>query len=217
MAGPLYFETSYECPSHEVLAKAASIVRRGGLVVFPTDTLYGLGANPFSRDAVSRVYNIKGRSPRKPLPILLAESHHATMLVDAGKKFWALARLFWPGPLTIVAPPAPDAPEWLAGPEGIGVRLPDSPIARGLARLVGGAIVGTSANKSGMEPPRTAQEAMFMLGSTVEAYIDAGLTPLGKPSTVVRLLPDGRVSLIREGAIPGSKIEEALGEHLYTP
>ena len=198
---PVYIEARPDCPDPETLKPAVEALRRGGLVVYPTDTLYGLGADPHNREAVKRVFRVKERPADKPLPILIAESHYALDYVEADKTFWRLAREFWPGPLTIVAPPAPTAPSWLRGLEGVGVRLPGSQLARFLAASLGGSIIGTSANKSGLEPPRTAQEAMFMLGSLVDVYIDGGPTPVGKPSTVVQIV-DGRVRILREGAIP---------------
>jgi L-threonylcarbamoyladenylate synthase len=205
---PVYINVDYYCPHLSELDPAIEALKSGGLIVYPTDTLYGLGANPWDKEAVRRVYQVKERPPDRPLPIIIAESHHATALVETSKLFWRLARAFWPGPLTIVAPPLPEAPEWLRGARGIGVRLPNSPVARLLASAIGGAIIGTSANKSGMEPPRSAQEAMFMLGSLVDVYIDAGLTPIGKPSTVV-LVSGDRVEVLREGAVPELAIRRA--------
>ncbi|MEB2836608.1 MAG: L-threonylcarbamoyladenylate synthase [Desulfurococcales archaeon] len=199
-----------KCPDPEILREAASILRSGGLVVYPTDTLYGLGADPHNAGAVRRVYEVKERGRDKPLPIILAEAHYAIDYVVPSPLFWMIARLFWPGPLTIVAPASPRAPRYLASSDGmIGVRLPDSRVARELARLTGGAIIGTSANKSGMTPPVTAQEAMAMLGDSVDLYIDGGPTPLGRPSTVIWVVGD-EYHVLREGSLPSARIEEAV-------
>ena len=198
------------CPSHEIVEEASKIVASGGLVVAPTDTLYGIIADPFNEKAYRRVYKVKGRSFGKPLPLLLGESHHATMLVRADSLFWKLARAFWPGPLTIVAPVAPGVPEYLA-PEGkVGVRLPDCPLVRLIARRNRGVVTGTSANKSGRENPVTMYNASEQLGDSIDLYIDGGPVLLGKPSTVVEIV-EGKVEVLREGAIPTVKIEEALG------
>ncbi len=198
------------CPSPKLVDDASKIVASGGLVVAPTDTLYGIIADPFNEKAYRRVYKVKGRSFGKPLPLLLGESHHATILVQVDSLFWRLARAFWPGPLTIVAPAAPGVPDYLA-PEGkVGVRLPDCPLVRLIARRVGGAVTGTSANKSGRENPVTVYNASEQLGDAVDLYIDGGPTLLGKPSTVVEIV-EGKVEVLREGAIPASRIKEVLG------
>jgi len=197
------------CPDMSVISEALDILRAGGLVVYPTDTLYGLGANPFSEEAVDKVYQVKERGKDKPLPLLLAESHHAVRLAFMTETAWLLAQKYWPGPLTLVLKARGSAPPHIVWKGLIGLRLPDSPIARLLARGLGGAIIGTSANKSGMPPARTVQEAMSMLGEQVDLYIDGGPTPLSRPSTVV-LIEDGRVKVLREGAIPASAIREYL-------
>ncbi len=203
------------CPDPGALGEAASILRSGGLVVYPTDTLYGLGADPRNTDAVRRVYEVKERGKDKPLPVILAEAHYAIDYVEPSPLFWRIARLFWPGPLTIVAPASPRAPRHLASSDGmIGVRLPNSTVARELARLTGGAIIGTSANKSGMTPPVTVQEAMAMLGDSVDLYIDGGPAPLGEPSTVI-LVAGSEYRVIREGSLPITRIEKAIRDIGY--
>ncbi|MEB3774204.1 MAG: threonylcarbamoyl-AMP synthase [Desulfurococcales archaeon] len=191
-------ESDLDCPSREVVKEAVEVLKRGGLVVIPTDTVYGLAADVFNPDAVRRVYRVKERDPGKPLPILLAEAHHAYRLVEPTESFWSLALSYWPGPLTIVSHPREDLPGHLKKWEGVGVRLPDCNLCRAIARGIGGAIVGTSANISGMPSPRTLADAMSMLGDLVDLYIDGGPTRLGKPSTVV----DARSTpprVIREG------------------
>lgn len=193
------------CPSMDTVREAAKVLREGGLVVLPTDTVYGLAADPFNEDAVKRVYQVKERSQTKPLPILLAEAHHALKLVKPTDTFWSLALRHWPGALTLVADPRDDLPMHLKRWEGIGVRLPDCPLCRAIARKIGGAIIGTSANLSGMESPRTAAQAMSMLGDQVDLYLDGGPTFLGVSSTVV----DTRHSpprVIREGFIKSSAL-----------
>jgi len=197
------------CPNEEAISEALNVLRRGGLVVYPTDTVYGLGADPFNEKAVERVYQVKGRGRDKPLPLLLAESHFAVKLAVMTEVAWLLASRYWPGPLTLVLRARDVAPRQLVWRGLVGLRLPDSPVARALARGLGGTIIGTSANKSGMPPARTVQEAMSMLGDLVDLYMDGGPTPSMKPSTVI-LVEDDRVEVLREGAIPSSEIVEYL-------
>jgi len=198
-----------ECPSQEAVRAAVDALREGGLVVYPTDTLYGLGADPWNPHAVEKVFKAKERKRDKPLPLIIAEAHYALRLVKPSSSFWRLALAFWPGPLTIVAEASDEAPHYLAWEGMIGVRLPDSIVARLLARAIGGVIIATSANKSGMPPPRTAQDAMSMLGESVSVYLDGGPTPLGVPSTVVIIRNDS-VEILREGAIPARDVARAL-------
>jgi len=194
------------CPSIDAVREATRILKEGGLVVLPTDTVYGLAADPFNEDAVKRVYEVKERSSSKPLPILLGEAHHALRLVKPNNLFWSLALDHWPGPLTLVADPREDLPPHLKRWEGIGVRLPDCHVCRAIAKRLGGALIGTSANLSGMEAPRTAAQAMSMLGDQVDLYLDGGPTLLGASSTVVDTR-QGQPRVIREGYIR----REALG------
>ena len=188
------------CPNIDVIEEAVRVLRKGGLIVMPTDTVYGLIADPFNEDSVLQVYKVKERSPDKPLPILLAEAHHALMFIEPNEWFWKLALRHWPGPLTIVSPPKRDLPRHLRRWEGIGVRLPDCILCRIIAKRIGGAVIGTSANISGAESPRTVSQAMSMLGDQVDLYIDGGPTILGVPSTVVDVRSDPP-TIVREGYI----------------
>ncbi len=201
-------EADCRCPSPEAVEEAARIIRAGGLVVAPTDTVYGILADPLNWEAVERVYRVKSRPPGKPLPILLGESHHALLLVEPGPAFWRLALAFWPGGLTIVAPPREGVPRHIAAWEGVGVRLPDCPLVREIARRTGGLLVGTSANKSGMRPPVTVYDAHAQLGDLVDLYLDGGPSGKGTPSTVVDVR--GEPVLVREGAVPWEAVEPVL-------
>ncbi|MEB3780445.1 MAG: threonylcarbamoyl-AMP synthase [Desulfurococcales archaeon] len=198
-------ETDYSCPSIDVINTAVEIIKKGGLVVIPTETVYGIAGDAFNKDAVYRVYQVKERALDRPIPLLLGESHHALKLVEVNELFWRLAARHWPGPLTIVAKPSPEAPDHLKQWGSIGVRLPDCEICRAIARRVGGVITGTSANLSGSPPPKTAVEAMSMLGGSVELYIDSGPAIFGVPSTVVDIT-SGKPVIIREGAIKASDL-----------
>lgn len=202
-------ETSYRCPSPEVIDEVVKIIREGGVVVIPTDTVYGLAADPFNDEALERVFRVKERSRGSPVPLLAGESHHALLIAEEDPRLWRLALRFWPGSLTVVLKPRSDAPKAFREWGQVGVRVPDCPLCREVARRVGGLIVGTSANISGRESPVTVQEAMYQLGDRVDLYVDAGPTPIGKSSTVVDIRgPEPR--LVREGPTPWREVLEAL-------
>jgi len=195
------------------LAPAADAARRGGLVVYPTDTLYGLGADPYSRDAVLRVFHAKRRPLNRPLPVLVSSVEAAERLVVFNEAARRLAERFWPGALTLVLLLRPDAPvprELHAGTGRLGVRMPAHRVALALIEAAGGALTGTSANRHRMPPPRTAQEAIEQLNGEVDVVVDAGPAPRGEPSTIVDpTTTPPRV--IREGAVPAREVLQALG------
>ncbi len=204
-------EADCMCPSREVVDYAVDIVKDGGIIVAPTDTVYGIIADPLNKKAVEKVFKVKKRSSDKPLPILLGESHHAFLLVKPTQRFWKLALKFWPGPLTIVEKPVEGLPKHLAVWGNIGVRLPHCPLIREIARRVGGLLIGTSANKSGMAPPTTAYEAHAQLGNSIDLYIDGGPSLTREPSTVVDVT--GREPVVlREGMIRIERILMVLRE-----
>ncbi len=203
-------ETSYWCPSRHVIDAVVEVISRGGVVVIPTDTVYGLAADPFNEAALEKVFRVKERSRDAPVPLLAGESHHVLLVAEEDPRLWKLALKFWPGPLTVVLKPRDDAPRAFKAWGQVGVRVPNCPLCREVARRVGGLIVGTSANISGRESPVTAQEAMFQLGERVDLYVDAGPALLGKASTVVDIR-GVRPRLVREGPIPWGKVKEALG------
>jgi L-threonylcarbamoyladenylate synthase len=175
----------------------------GGIVVFPTETVYGLAVRADDAGARARLRRLKGRPDGKPFQLIVSGVRRAKALCDtfpaeAGK----LARAFWPGPLTLVLKSR--------GRRWIGVRLPDHPVARRLAELCGGAMIATSANRSGRPPARTANEALRGLARGVALALDGGPAALGRASTVVKC--DGsRVIILREGAVPRKRIDQALG------
>jgi len=191
------------------LREAAEVVRRGGLIVYPTDTVYGLGCNPFNQEAVEKIFDVKGRKG-KPLPVLASDVEAVKRIAELSDIALRLAEAFWPGPLTLVLPRKPVMPSVLTcGLPSVGVRIPGHGFAIELIRACGGLLVGTSANRSGHPPPRTAQEALEELGELVELIIDGGPTPLGIPSTVLDLTgPEPK--LVREGPIKISDILSVL-------
>ena len=193
------------------IEEAARILRRGGVVAAPTDTLYGVMASALDAAAIARVFGIKGRSPDAPLPLLVAEvadiDRYLTRMPAAGR---TLARKFLPGPLTLVAPGAGNLPRALTGGLAtVGVRVPDHSVPRELARRLGHAITGTSANRSGMPPATTAEDVREQLGDGVDYVIDGGPAPGGVGSTVVDVSLDPP-ALLREGAVSWEAIEAAL-------
>ena len=196
--------------SEENIRKAAVIIRLGGVVIYPTDTVYGLGCDPANVDATRRICEIKGRAD-KPLPLACSDLETARRIVEFNPIAERLAERFWPGPLTMVLPARVDYPIWVThGARTLGVRVPDHQVARRLAKLSGGVIVSTSANKSGDPPPKTAQEAAEQIGEEVDLILDAGPAPLRQPSTVIDLSGD-ELWIIRPGPIRAEDIKKALG------
>lgn len=191
---------------------AIASLKKGGIVAFPTDTVYGLGADPFNEQAVGRIYDVKKRPHDQPLPLLLADksdlSKVATSLPDI---VWQLAERFWPGGLTLVLNKSPWLPSSVSGgSDTIAVRIPDHPIPIALMRGLGTPIVGTSANLSGRPSPVTEEEVREQLGDEVDLIIDGGRCPGGTESTVLDI--SGKVPvLIREGAIPRSQLTKLCG------
>jgi L-threonylcarbamoyladenylate synthase len=181
------------------VAEAADLIKRGGLIVYPTDTVYGLGADPKDEEAVKRLVKAKKRET-KPIPVLCDSLTSALKLAWLNPKSVELARKYWPGALTIVAPLRVEIPFPLhQGTGTVGVRVPASKLCILLLRLCGGFLTGTSANVSGRPVCRTAQEAMRQLGTRVDIVLDGGRLE-GMASTVVRVADEG-IEVLREGPI----------------
>lgn len=185
----------------EAVAEAARLVKRGGVVAIPTDTVYGLGCDPSSDAAVGRLFEVKNRQA-KPVPLLCADLGVAERLVAFNEEARRLATHHWPGALTIVAPlePAAKLSRLLdQGSGDLGVRVPASDVCRALAKKIGGAVTGTSANLSGQPSCRTADQVEQSLDGRIELVIDGG-TLRGKESTVVKVSGDA-VEVLREGSV----------------
>jgi L-threonylcarbamoyladenylate synthase len=179
--------------------RAAKIVREGGLVVYPTDTVYGLGCDPFNEMAVSRLFATKGRTS-KPVPVLCSSLERASELVELPPRALKLATEFWPGALTIVAPLRKRIPIQLTqGSSKLGVRVPALEACLELISSCGGWLTGTSANLSGRPSARTALDASNQLGRRVDLILDGGRLE-GKESTVVEVEGD-KVAILRTGPI----------------
>ncbi len=193
------------------LPRAIEILRSGGLVAFPTDTVYGLGALAFDGAAVESIYIAKDRPVEKAIPVLIGDVDDlAKVCAEVPEIALKLATRFWPGPLTLVVPKHPDLPEAVSAVATVGVRIPDHPVTRALLRLTGPMAV-TSANLSGQQSPSTAQEVFDQLGGRVALILDGGKTPGGVPSTVVDCV-GAEPKVLREGPIPESEILAALGQ-----
>jgi L-threonylcarbamoyladenylate synthase len=168
------------------IANAAHMLQDGKLVVFPTDTVYGVGAHAFLEEAIDTLYLVKQRSRDKGIPLLLADigdlEKVAGTVPDVAA---ALITRFWPGPLTLIVPRHTRLPANVSPNDNVAVRIPDNDVARALIRASGGAVAASSANRSGAPPARDAQTALAILGGEVAAVVDGGPAPLGAPSTIV--------------------------------
>jgi L-threonylcarbamoyladenylate synthase len=199
-------------PDPEAIARAAAIIRAGGLVAFPTETVYGLGANALDPEAVLRVFQAKGRPSFNPLIAHVADSDGAARLVRAWPEIAGrLAAAFWPGPLTLVLPRASIVPDAVTGglPE-VAVRVPAHPVALALLRVAAVPIVAPSANPSNAVSPTSADHVEKHLGERLDLILDGGPTRLGIESTVVDL-SGARPRILRPGALPADRIEALVG------
>lgn len=188
------------------IREASKVVRNGGLVIYPTDTVYGLGCDPFNVRAVERVFQVKGERKEKPLPILASDLEYIEKIAYINESARKIANKHWPGPLTLVVPKKPVLPNIVTcGLTSVGVRIPNHKVAIQLISLCDGLLVGTSANKTGEKPPKTAQ-ATIQLGEQVDIILDGGPTPLGQESSIVDLTSE-KPKILREGPI---KHEEVL-------
>jgi len=196
------------------VAEAASALRRGSLVVYPTETFYGLGALATLPAALARLAAAKLRPADKPLPLVAADDAMAFALWAAvPAEARVLAGAFWPGPLTLVAAAAPGLPGPVTLGGAVGVRVPGSELARELCRLAGGPVISTSANPSGGPAPASVEELDPELLSRVDLVLDGGSTSGGLPSTVVQV-GEGGPRLLRAGAVPWEAVEAVLRSSL---
>lgn len=200
------------------LEKAAAILAGGGLVSFPTETVYGLGADARNDRAVAGIYEAKGRPSFNPLIVHLADADAAAVYCEFNNVAHRLAQAFWPGALTLVLPLKADArisKLVTAGLDTLAVRVPDHPVARGLLEVFGGPVAAPSANPSGRVSPTTAAHVAAGLGGKIDAVMDGGDCAVGVESTIVSCV--GEPALLRAGGIPVEALEACLGRALATP
>ncbi|MEM6511928.1 MAG: L-threonylcarbamoyladenylate synthase [Pseudomonadota bacterium] len=196
------------------VSQAAQALQKGLLVAMPTETVYGLAADASNADAVARVFAAKGRPAFNPLISHLATTELAYREGDFDDRATALAKAFWPGPLTIVVPVADSARSnelARAGLMTIGLRVPAHPIARALLSAIGGPVSAPSANPSGKLSPTEADDVRHGLGDAVTVVLDGGRCDAGIESTIVSVLPEEPVRLLRPGAISREAIEALIG------
>jgi L-threonylcarbamoyladenylate synthase len=200
-----------ETAEAESFRRAVEALKRGKVIVFPTETLYGLGADAFNGTAVEQVFELKGRNRQQPIPVLVADMEMLRVVVDEiplGAR--RLMDQFWPGPLTIVLPARKGTPEPLLNADArVGVRISSHPVATQLVRALGRPLTATSANRSGEEPARTLEEARRTFGQQIESYIAGGTLTSKAGSTVVEIDRNG-LKVIREGDISAATLREVL-------
>ena len=207
---PEVLEISRERPTPAQVRRVARWIRGGAVVAIPTDTVYGLAADPFNERAVAEIFRVKRRPETVPILLLLDSAARVDELTSTlPAAFTRLSRRFWPGPLTIVLPASRRIPEAVtAGTGAVAVRLPASPFVRTLARAVGGPLTGTSANVSGRPACLSADQVNRRLGSNVPYIVNGGFWRMRRPSTIVDLTGEPRI--LREGAIPGRLVLGSL-------
>jgi L-threonylcarbamoyladenylate synthase len=192
------------------LEDGITALNEGGLVVYPTETFYAIGADAFSLTALRRLFRVKRREPGRPVGLIAADSAMAFSLareipIDARR----LADAFWPGPLTLVLPARDEVARELAGPDGVGVRVSPNPVARALSAGLGRPITATSANLSGAPPANTVADACAALGDKVKVYLEGGKLMATAPSTVIAVDKMGW-KMLRAGAIQETQIAAVL-------
>lgn len=197
--------------SAEAIERAVAALRAGEVVVYPTETFYGIGADPLAPEALERIFEIKGRDAAKTMALIAHDDAAAFALArEVPQIARKLARAFWPGPMTLVMSARDGLPAALVGAGGgVGVRVSSHPVARALARGLGHAITATSANRSGEAPAKTLAEAQAALGDKVKVLVEGGTLAGGAPSTVVECDREGW-RILRAGVIGVDQIEAAL-------
>src|SRR6266850_2768738 len=206
-------------PANEAaVADAARCLRNGGLVAFPTETVYGLGADATNAAAIARLYEAKGRPAFNPLIAHVGDLEAAQRIAHFDAQAIRLAEAFWPGPLTLVLPKAPGcavADLATAGLDTVAIRIPAHPVARDILRVFGGPVVAPSANISGHVSPTTAAHVQSDLAGRIELIVDGGPVAVGVESTVVGCFD--APMLLRPGGVPREEIERVLGRALVQP
>jgi L-threonylcarbamoyladenylate synthase len=195
------------------LAAAVTALRRGDVIVFPTETLYGLGADALNFTAVEKIFQLKGRDPNNPFPVLVADRTMLDSLVaNISPLAEKLMARFWPGPLTLVLPARHDIPPPLVNSTGaIGVRISSQPIANEIVRMLGRPLTATSANPSGQPGAQTLAQARDYFAGKIEIFIDGGALT-SKSGSTVAAVAGNKIKIIRAGEIGKDELRNALGK-----
>lgn len=204
-------EVDPESPDIEKIKEAADVIRRGGLVAFPTETVYGLGGNGLDPDAVKAIFKAKGRPADNPLILHVSDLSQVENIAFITSLAEKLMKVFWPGPLTLVMEAKDNVPGVVTGGLGtVAVRMPLSNVARLLVRYSGVPVAGPSANRSGRPSPTDAKAVMQDLGDSIDIVLDAGATNIGLESTVLDVTGD-RAYLLRPGGLELEQISRVAG------
>ncbi|NLM51707.1 MAG: threonylcarbamoyl-AMP synthase [Firmicutes bacterium] len=213
VAGTYVFEAKNPVERTQAAKAAAKLLRQGKLVAFPTETVYGLGANAWDKAAVEKIFFAKGRPADNPLIVHISQPEQlealASPIPDAA---WLLAEHFWPGPLTLVLPKKPQVPDVVTGGLAtVAVRLPKHPVALALLEAADLPVAAPSANLSGRPSPTTAEHVLTDLAGRIDAVVDGGPCEVGLESTVLNLSGE-TLQILRPGAVTAEEISEVLGE-----
>ncbi len=205
------FELNPEAPEPDLTGEIAALLRDGKIVAYPTDTLYGLGADAFDYNAVHRIVILKGREGAKPFPYIIDKRERLEEWeISLSPLAETIIEEFWPGPVSLIVKGPGKLPGHVLGPKGnVCVRAPRGKIARAIAARVGGLLVATSANPAGLPASRSAREAIEYFRGEIDAVVDGGPSESGLPSTIVDVSGE-KIVILREGAVPSEKIFSAL-------
>jgi len=205
-----------ECSNYEHIASCASTLGDGGIIVFPTDTVYGIGCNPYYDESVERIFQIKDRSEDKPLPVMGYSISDIEKLVHMSPLAKSLAQYFWPGALTIVSPCKDNniSRRVMAGGDNLAVRIPGNRCTQSLLRFCK-YLIGTSANVSGRKPCTSSYEVLSSGLSGFDLVLDGGALEGGIESTIIEVI-DSNVRILREGVIKSDKVYDTVSKILYT-
>jgi len=198
----------------EESAAIGAAARAGVVILFPTDTLYGLGVNPCSEAGLQALFRLKGRDPGKPVPVLLADVSLVERYAAATPAPWrVLMERFWPGPLTLLFPAIPGLPQAICSASGkVALRVPGSALCRSVLRAAGGSLTGTSANAAGAGGAADPTIALRDLGGGIDLFVNAGTLPPSPASTLLDMEVSGVVTTLRSGAALEVDVRQALGK-----
>jgi L-threonylcarbamoyladenylate synthase len=200
--------------SQREIEKGVRVLQKGGVIAFPTDTVYGLGADAFNPTAVERIYEIKNRPKHQQFPLLIVDVKQLNTLAEPIPEIaWFLAKRFWPGGLTLVLPKTASLPAYLASGSTIAVRIPNHPVCLALIQHLANPLIGTSANIRGQPAALTAEEVGQQLGGKIDLIINGGQCPGGKESTIVDITLEPP-TILRQGIIPSHEIDKAYKQYL---